>query len=270
MRSKEDSERIRDKFIRKKKRGQILTEQDESDLAAAVENLRTQKSHMQTLRREQRNLFAKLAVICEEDFPEIPAIYPEEGLVKHFFEMLPSLYVPLRLFENYDIQDPPLSMTPKSRHNVYRASFDGKVPQTRPFSAVLHSYAASLDVCRCVPNVCLLANTPHCSLQACALKEYNIASDSDIKSLQNELSILSRLSHPCILQIQCFFVELDNRKAYVELPLCNEGNLGMWLEAGREVSDVHKALHQVCIFSSSINPFFHVFSWKLVLLVPDG
>ena len=82
-------------------------------------------------------------------------------------------------------------------------------------------------------------------MQACALKEYNIGSDSDLKSLQNELEILARLKHPCILQIQCFFVELHHRKAYVELPYCNQGNLGAWLEPGRAKADVHNALCQV-------------------------
>ena len=92
-------------------------------------------------------------------------------------------------------------------------------------------------------------------MQACALKEYNIGNKKELESLQNELDILCRLSHPCILEIQCFFVELQNRKAYVELPLCNEGNLGTWLEQGRSEPDVHHGLHQVChAFEPDVEP----------------
>ena len=118
---------MKDRLMKRKHRGQVLTEKEEADLAAALETITLQKLRIQKLRRQQRELFSRLATVCENDFPEIPALYPQESLVKRLFEKLPSLYVPLRLFEEYTVEDQPLSMTPKSRHNVYKASFDGKV-----------------------------------------------------------------------------------------------------------------------------------------------
>jgi len=37
--------------------------------------------------------------------------------------------------------------------------------------------------------------------QGCALKEYNLSESFSTKQLQNELSILAKLNHPCILQV---------------------------------------------------------------------
>lgn len=44
-------------------------------------------------------------------------------------------------------------------------------------------------------------------------------------------------------QVRCFFKEAT--KAYVELPLCNHGNFGKWLDEGRQEHDVTASLHQV-------------------------
>ena len=80
--SKEDSEHAKDKLVKKKQRGKALTEDEESDLAKAMEATKTHKLHIQRLRRTQRELFAALADICERDFPELPLLYPQDGLVQ--------------------------------------------------------------------------------------------------------------------------------------------------------------------------------------------
>jgi hypothetical protein len=122
--------------MRRKLRGQVLTDKDEADLAAALETIQAQRLCIQKLRRQQRELFSRLANVCANDFPEIPALYSQDSLVKKLFEKLPSLYA-LRLFEEYSVDSVPLSMTPKSRHNVYKASFDGKV--RFKFKSVFHA-----------------------------------------------------------------------------------------------------------------------------------
>jgi hypothetical protein len=125
--SKQETEDLKKRLEKKKQRGKALTEDEETSLANAMDATKTHKLCIQRLRRAQRQLFSSLAHICDQDFPELPAMYTQDGLVQKFFQTLPAIYVPSRGFDDYIIEDPPLSLTPNSRHNVHRAIFDGEV-----------------------------------------------------------------------------------------------------------------------------------------------
>jgi hypothetical protein len=114
-----------------------------------------------------------------------------------------ALFAPERERSHYS-DIKPLSRTPDSRHDVDRASFDGT-------------------------NV--------------ALKKYNLNREESLKTLRQELVVLSRLHHPNIISVNLFLVE-KAAVAYVEFPLY-ECDMEAWLCTAPVYPDVHAAVHDI-------------------------
>ena len=70
----------------------------------------------------------------------------------------------------------------------------------------------------------------------CALKEYSLdeASGKEWKKLVTEVTLLARLSHPHIVEVEAVFHQIEPRtrlnKAYVQLPFYAQGDAARWLD----------------------------------------
>jgi hypothetical protein len=96
-------------------------------VSAAGQALRREKRALQQLLSEQRALVARLLTLRAEHFPEIALSLSGDVLgVMQLDPDVARLQVPGRVFAQYTDAEP-VSQTPASRHDVWKATFDGQV-----------------------------------------------------------------------------------------------------------------------------------------------
>ena len=68
----------------------------------------------------------------------------------------------------------------------------------------------------------------------CVLKEYSLDEPGKWKRLVTEVTLLARLSHPHIVEVQAVFQQIEPRTrlnmAYVQLPFYAHGDAARWLD----------------------------------------
>jgi len=115
-------------------------------LSAAGQALRREKRALQQLLSEQRALVARLLTLRAEHFPEIALLL--SGDVFGVMQLDPDvarLQVPGRVFAQYTDAEP-ISQTPASRHDVWKATFVGQVTAAcGPLMRCLHFYCLCIS-----------------------------------------------------------------------------------------------------------------------------
>ena len=190
-----------------------IAEMDEQEAAArmheAEADVEAKRRLLQTCLRDHRENIAHISRLSARHFPELPVLIKQRDQTSYLAELfthepeVAALFAADRKLSHYSNMQA-LSRTPDSRHDVDRASFDG------------------MDV---------------------ALKKYNLNRAESLKTLRQELAVLSRLKHPNIISVRLFLVE-EAAVAYVEFPLY-ECDMEAWLATTPVYPDVHAALHDI-------------------------
>ena len=191
----------------------VDADMDEQGAASRVDEaeaaVEAERRLLQACLREHRENIAHISRLAALHFPELPILMKQRDQTSYLAELfthepeVAALFAPDRKLSHYS-NIKPLSRTPDSRHDVDRASFDGT------------------DV---------------------ALKKYNLNREESLKTLRQELAVLSRLHHPNIISVRLFLVE-EAAVAYVEFPLY-ECDMEAWLRTAPVYPDVHAAVHDI-------------------------
>ena len=191
----------------------VDADMDEREAAGRVDEaeaaVEAERRLLQACLREHRENIAHISRLAALHFPELPILMKQRDQTSYLAELfthepeVAALFAPERERSHYS-DIKPLSRTPDSRHDVDRASFDGT------------------DV---------------------ALKKYNLNREESLKTLRQELAVLSRLHHPNIISVRLFLVE-EAAVAYVEFPLY-ECDMEAWLRTAPVYPDVHAAVHDI-------------------------
>jgi serine/threonine protein kinase len=167
---------------------------------------------LQECMRSYRQNLAEIFRLSSSFFPELSLVVKGREQMSHlatfvftYDPQVAALLAKGREFDHYSKRTY-LSRTPESRHDVYRASFDG---------------------------------------QEVVLKKYNVKNDDTLKTLCMELVVLSQLKHPNIVPVNLFIEDIEKEGAvYIEFPLY-DSDMEVWLKTSPCYPDVHASLHDV-------------------------